>query len=168
MVACWHHCLFLDLQAHKVSLTGSANNTWLSCWAHSGEIANYFSLSGEWLLSTAFWCRIGAARNELAYQSLSEKKNLDYRPASFLNLGKTLSPLIWTDYSTEVLVDGHWDLSCAPRARKAIPKTGTMSDLLAILVCGENPNHILFLPTQKGFFQYKQVPKRHNLFSFLA
>lgn len=107
MVVYWHHCLFLDLQAHIVSLPGGASNTWLSCWAPSGEIAKYFSLTGELLLSAAFWCRNGAAKGELVCQSHPTppwKIILDHRPVSSLALGQncTSSYLgIWLE---------HWDL----------------------------------------------------------
>lgn len=33
-------------------------------------------------------------------------------------------------------------MNCAPRARRTIPKTGTMSDFFTILVWVEIPNHI--------------------------
>lgn len=140
---CWHHCLFLDLQADKVSLPGGANNTWLSCWAHSGEIANYFSLTGEWLLSAAFWCRIGAAGYELAYQSLSEKRNLDCRPASFLGLRRNYVPFylrVWLQHWGL----GRWTLKLelCSKGQKNNTQDWYNVRFCAILVWDEIPNHI--------------------------
>lgn len=98
-----------------------------------------------------------------------DAKKKDYRPASFLGLGQTVSLLIWgSDYSTEIMVDGPWYLSCAPRARKTVSKTGTMSAFWLFFFGMKIPIIFLFLPIWKGFFQQKQFPRRHNFFLFLA
>lgn len=154
MVVYWHHCLFLDLQAHKVSLPGGANNTWLSCRAHSGEMANYFSLTGEWLLSAVFWCRIGAARCEFAYKSLSGKESGSLSVQLSSSWVK-LCLFLFGDLTT-ALRSWQMDTGTCPVLQgpaKQYPRLVQCQVFWLLLFGMKIPIIFLFLPTWKVFFQ---------------
>lgn len=68
----------------------------------------------------------------------------------------------------EVFVDGHWDFSCTLSASKMLPKTGTVSDLLTVLVLAENYNLIPVSFDSERLLPGAAVSRRHNFFSLLV